>query len=447
MTQSPGSAKLALILRRRGRTVAIVAAAAAVIGVAWVARMPSVYQARTVLRIDDPRPARDYVAPTIVEPSGERLKSRRLGFIARPLVAQAAEAAGLLSPAAAGTAREAALDALVARVDARMEGEDAFVVTFQDGDPARARAFLAALADGYVAARARESAELARRTATFFEDEVAALRPRLLDAELAVERFRLEHYGALPEQLESNLRLLEETQLEAHSTVGSLDAAQARRQTVLAEARSPLRRQEEEAARAVTAARARYAPGSAEVRNLEAELERVRAERRRDERDLEKRTRRGPELTAVDAEIARARGRLDALAGREAELRGRIEATVANGDELARRTIDRDLLRERLRSLVGKHEEAALAAALESDVAGRARVAIVEPAWAGTAPVAPAKPFYAAVALCVALALALGVGWLLEATDRRVRSVDDVRAVAGELPVLGVVPRLDGGSS
>lgn len=437
-----GFDRLLGIVRRRRWPVAAVAVLAAAVGLWWVKRLPPTYRARAVLRLDDPRPGRDYVASTVNEPTGERLRSRRLSFLARPLVERAAEETGLVARAAAGPTRDRALDAITTRLDARQEGEDAFVLTFDDPDPARARAFLGALAGAYAEWHAHETARRAAATAAFFEREVEALRPRVLEAEARVERYRAEHYGALPEQLEANLRVLDETQAEAHSVRISLDAALARRQVILSEAQSPLRRQEEEIARTLSLARARYAPGSGEVRSLEAELERVRAERHRDERSLARAARRSPELRAAERDAERLRARLDELAAREAELRARVEAASHHAEVLARLGLERDVLRERLRTLVAKHEEAALAAALESDVAGRARVAVVEPAWVAAAPVKPAKPFLGALVLAAAAALALAVGWLLDATDRRVRSVDDVRLVAGDVPLLGVVPPL-----
>lgn len=434
--------RLSLILSRRWRPMAGVAAIGTIAGVLLVASLPPAYQARAVVRIDDPRPSPAYVAPTIAEPVDQRLRSRRIAFLARPIVEAAAERAGLLRAGSVPARREAIIDAAAARLDARPEGDDTFVLTFVDEDPVKARAFLQALVEIYAARRAGEAAHLAAATAGFFGRELDALRPRVALAEAAVERFRLERYGALPDQLEANLRMLEETRIEAHSIRGSVDAALARRQALLLDAESPLRRQEEDAARAVTSARGRYAAESAEVRNLEAELARVRAERRHEERELQRRAGRGGLVRAADAEIARGRALLEALETREATLTARIAETARNGEALAVIALDRDLLRDRLRILLARHEEAALAATLEADIAGGARTAVVEPAWVASAPVRPARSFLCGLAVAAAVALAIAVGWLLDVADRRVRTVDDLRRIAGDVVLLGVVPPL-----
>ena len=53
------------------------------------------YKASAVIRAGEVQPAKEYVAPTVAEQMGERLKSLRLSVMARPLVAEAANKLGL----------------------------------------------------------------------------------------------------------------------------------------------------------------------------------------------------------------------------------------------------------------------------------------------------------------------------------------------------------------
>lgn len=440
MMEDTGLARLLQIARRRRAPVALAAGVVAVLGAFWVITRPALHRARAVVRIDDPQPARDYVAPTVKEPAGERLRSRRLGFLARPIVESAARRAGYLKSTRFD---ERILEDLATRLDARQEGEDTFIITFEDAAPGRAQAFLAALIEAHGRERAREMTERARATAEVFDREVTALRPRVALAEAQVERFRLNHFGALPDQLEANLRLLDELRDSVHSLMASLDAAKDRRRVVLQEALSPLARQEEEVARALSEARARYKPGSREAMSLQAELERVRSERAAMNPG---RGRVRAELDAIDRDIARTRGRIDALAAREQELQRRVEAVAENGEALARLTLERDLLRGRLGLLVTKHEEASLATALEEQVAGHTRAITVEPPWVTTAPVGPGKIVLGLLVLAVAMAAGLALGFLLDGADRRVREASDVRRLLGaEVRILGTVPRFQAG--
>lgn len=444
MTEEVGFSRLAGILRRRTWPVAIVAIATAATGLLIVKQLPKTYQARAVMRINDPHPPHDYVVSTVNEPN-DRLKSRRLTFLARPVVLDAAMRSGMIAADASEAEQDAAAASIEGRLDARQDGEDTFVITFQDGDPARAQAFLDALTRAYVEQRSKENADHASQTSSFFAKQVEELRPRVARAEADVEKFRTRHYGELPEQLDANLRVLDQVQLEAHSVRTSLDSTLTRRITFLTDINSPIRHEEEEAARALTNARARYAADSPEVKNLEAELQRVRQERRADEADLKSQARHSPELAAMQVETASLLGRLDELAAKELELRAKIDGASKTAEELAKLSLDRDILRDHLKTLEQKAEEAALASALESDVAGHARISVVEPAFASAESVKPAKPFLASLAVAIALVLALGLGWALDAADGRVRTPADVKLLTGDLPLLGVVPRLPRG--
>jgi uncharacterized protein involved in exopolysaccharide biosynthesis len=440
MKHETGMARLFAVIRRRRWPVVVTALATAAVGLYLVKSLVPLYEARAVVRIDDPRPARDYVPPLTTEPDADRLKSTRLGILAQPLIAEAAEKVRLIAPDAKDRPRRLLLT--TARVDARQEGEDIFVVTFQDEDPARARAFLDALIAGYAQHRAAEQSGRAAATAMYLAGEVEALRPRVAKAEAALERARTERYGALPEQLEANLRVLDDNEMSVHALISSLDAAQARRRDILADVQSPLRHQEEAVARDLSAARTRYAANAPEIQNLEAELARVRNERASDEGSAARRLASSAELRAANEQVKLLQGQIADLQKRDDELRAHIAAAAKNGEQLATLALDRDVLRERLKTLVGKHEEAALAAGLEAGVSGRARVTVVEPPWTPPTPAKPAKPLFGLAALALAVLLGLGVGFLLDALDKRVLAVEDVRALTGDLPLLGVVPRL-----
>jgi uncharacterized protein involved in exopolysaccharide biosynthesis len=435
MNKPVGLARVVAVIRRRKWPVAVITLAVAAAGLYYVMHLPPVWQARAVVRIDDPHPAKDYVAPIVMEPDAERLKGARLGFLATPVLTEAGNAIGMSARAVAG---------IGARLDARMEGIDTYVLTYEDADAGRARAFLGALTEAYTARRAREAAIRAQATAAFFDREVDSLRPRVAEMDARVGTFRGEHYGALPDQLDASLRLIEQTDLMAHTISESLDLAQGRRRDLIADIYSPLRHQEEEIAKDLSLARTRYTADSPEVKRLTEELERVRVDRESDEGLAARRLRGSAELKALDQQIAHLGDELAGLREREADLRAKVQEVAHNTDELARMTLDRDVLRDRLKILVGKQEEATLAAAMEAGEAGRARVNIVEPAWVGSSPVKPSRALYGMFALALAAMCGLGAGAGLDALDKKVRSGDDVRERATALPlaILGTVPRI-----
>lgn len=440
MMHEMGWARVRGVVKRRRWPVVFTTLLAVGVGLLIVKSLPPVYQARTVVRINDPRPSREYVQPIVSEPDGERLKSARLGFLAQPVVALAADKVGLLP--AGGIERARALAQVTSRLDARMEGEDTFVVTFEDRDAERARAFLAALVEIHAARGSAELGERAQRTAAYMLAQVEELRPRVADAEATVEKYRLTHYGSLPDQLEANLRVLDDNEMTTHALITSLDAAESRRRDVLGDAQSPLRQQEEQVARDLSTARARYAANAPEIQTLEKELARVRDDRLSDESIASRRVRESSEMRNITDQITRLKAQIGERRDRSAELGKRIDGAAKNGEVIARLALERDVLRDRFKQLVTKHEEAQLAAGLEVGVAGPARSSVIEPAWASANPVKPSKPLLALVALAAAVLLGLAVGFTIDTLDRRVLAADDVRALTGQLPILAVVPHL-----
>src|SRR6478735_10142831 len=77
----------------RRRKIPIIATMVGVLGIgaAIIYQVEPGYKASAVIRIAEVQPAKEYVAPTVAEQIGERLKSLRLAVMARPVVTEAAE--------------------------------------------------------------------------------------------------------------------------------------------------------------------------------------------------------------------------------------------------------------------------------------------------------------------------------------------------------------------
>ena len=121
-----------------------------------------------------------------------------------------------------------------------------------------------------------------------------------------MREFKTKHYGALPEQQESNLRTLDQTTMELNIQSTNLDMDQERRRTLLAAAMSPLRHQEETLAGELYEAQTKYTSDNPEVKKIRAEYESVHAQRLEDEKGLNDKVRRNnPELSALEGEIGR----------------------------------------------------------------------------------------------------------------------------------------------
>jgi uncharacterized protein involved in exopolysaccharide biosynthesis len=434
-----GIAKLRGVIRRR--KIPVLAALIGVLGVcaAIISQIEPGYKASAVIRAAEVQPAKEYVAPTVAEQIGERLKSLRLAVMARPIVAEAARELELFkrwpkkSP-------EKIVDEMRERMDVKLEGEDTYLLTYADADPERARAVVNAVAGAFMKEQADRRQMIATATTQALSDEVESLKPQLGEAEKQVRDFKIAHYGALPEQQEANLRTLDQTTMELNIATTNLDFDQERRRAILASALSPLRHHEEVLAGQLYDARTKYTEENPEVQRIAREYDRVFQARVSEEKDLQSKTRKNnPELMALEGEIARSKAIVQGLRDRQSEVRRRVEATARNGQSLAQMQTTHDGLKEKYSATLSRLRDAELAERIEGGLA-QLRFDLIEGASVPTQAASPNRPLLAAGALALAIVLAIGLGFALDAADTSLRDPEQLRAWAPSLPILASIP-------
>src|SRR5207302_1153103 len=90
-----GMARLRGVIRRRRLPIMGTMVGALVLAFSIIIGLRPGYKASAVIRVLESQPAKEYVAPTVAEQVGERLKSLRLAVMARPIVMQAAAELGV----------------------------------------------------------------------------------------------------------------------------------------------------------------------------------------------------------------------------------------------------------------------------------------------------------------------------------------------------------------
>ncbi len=439
-----GWARVVGVLRRRRLPIAAVAAAVLAVGALVVARLPSAYRASAVVRAVEAQPAKEYVAPTMMEPVGERLKTERLQVMARPILVATAQALDL--PAKLHQPLDEVVDDMRARMEVKVEGEDTFLLSYEDRDPERARAVVDAVAARFMADQLQRRQEVAKATVAAIQGELTALRPQLDALEDKVRDFKLSHYGALPEQQESNLRALDQATMEVDIQSTNLDLENERRRQLLAAAMSPLRHQEDILETALHDAKTRYTPDHPEVKRIAAELQALHDQRLSDENELRGAMHKhNPELLALDGEIRKTESLIAGLRQRQADVRKRVDETAKNAQALARLSTDFEVVKTRYQAALGRLHEAELASGLEQGLRPY-RYRLVEGAATPRIAVRPNRPLWALGVLAAAVALALALGFALDRRDRRIHEVVEAEALAPSGKVLACIPDLDADS-
>ena len=436
-----GLAKLRGVVRRRKLPILGTMAGALLVSSAFLIGIRPQYKASAVIRALESQPAKEYVAPTVIEQLGERLKSLRLGVMSRPIVTRAATELDL------PRGRHESLDELVedmrSRMDVKLEGEDTFLLTYSDANPERAKAVVNRVAELFMKDQASKREEIASSTVDALRNEVDELQPQLDSADKAVRDFKLKHYGALPEQIEGNLRTLDQTTMELNIQSTNVDLDQERRRQILAAALSPLRHHEEVLSQQYYDTRTRYTEDHPETLRVRAELDRLHEQRVLDEKDLYAKARRNnPELIALDHEIGRAQSIVSGLRTRQSEVRSRVDETAKNGQELASLMITYEGLRDKVSSTRGRLRDSELAVQIERSLSSH-RFDLVEAAVAPSHAASPNRPLMAGGALILSLLLGLGIGFALDLQDTSVRDPGQLVDCAGGIPVLTAIPRFE----
>jgi uncharacterized protein involved in exopolysaccharide biosynthesis len=441
MISEHGIERIRGVLRRRRLSVAATAAVVLAIAGFSIAKLERMYKASAVLRVLESQPSKDYVAPSVTEQLGERLKTLRLAVMSRPILLRVVDELGL--ERALGRPREALAEEMRARMDVKVEGEDTFLLTYEDADAPRAEQVVNHVAAGFIADQVERRQQVATATERALAVEVARLRPELDHAESAVREFKLAHYGSLPEQQEENLRTLDQTTMEINIQATNLDIDEERRRQLLLGAMSTMRHQEDLLATALHEALTKYTPEHPEVRRIQSELGHVRELRLDDEKRLRANAESHPELMALGNAITRAQALLGGLRRRQVEVRTRLAATARNGQELAALSVDLEAVRARYHGAIGKLHEAELATGVERNLRGL-RYETVESAARPRQPVRPNRPLLAAGALVLAALCGIGMGFARDFADTSMHSPEEVAAVAGRpIEVLACVPDLD----
>jgi polysaccharide chain length determinant protein (PEP-CTERM system associated) len=446
---------------------------------------PNRYRSETVILVVPQRIPENYVRSTVTSRIEDRLQSIGQQILSRTYLEKIILDFNLYAEARKAGVMENIVDAM-RQNDIKVEPVkgDAFRISYVSGDPQKAMQVTDRLASLFIDANRRDREVLADGTNQFLENQLEESRRRLAEHEKKVEEYKRRYSGELPTQVESNLQLIQNTQLQVQALIESIDRDRDRR-LVLERSIADLTAADPRVERPAQAAAAPGAPpvldelatARRSLRELELRLtaehpDVVRAKRQ--VRDLEAKAATvsmpapapppAPSAAAAAAPVATdpaRQGRVRNLqaeidnldrqiAAREAEekrLRGvistyqaRVEAAPTRESDLIELTRDYTTLQQVYTSLLTKREDSKVAANLERRQAGE-QFRILDPARVPERPFSPNRMRMNIMGAFAGLALGLGLAALLEYRDTTLRTDDDVVTSIG-LPVLAMIPMM-----
>jgi protein tyrosine kinase modulator len=430
-------------VRRRWKTVALVAGGVLVLSALVILRLPNVYTARALVMVEPFTPHPDLVAP-VIDPQdlASKVKSVRESIYARSVMAPAIEELKLY-PKAREKGLDEALTQFRADTEVHAEGDNSFSITVKGPDPEVAAKAANRLAELYIEGNLQVRAGQVARTRDIITSKLGDMQRQLAASQAKVTAFKAAHADELPElleqryhqrdeltkqlELESNFRqeaqrridLLGTTPFGKDTEVGRLEERHDDLRAKLAAAQSTL-----------LADHPDIAVLQREVAANDARL--AEARQRASANDLEQRR--------MTAAIERGQKRISAMQADEAKLDKLIAATPLVQGQLGELTSDVDMLKAKTTQLVAKKAEAEITAELEAK-SGPSEYRVLESAQPGTTPASPNRSQYLMLALLASLALGAAAAMGKELSDRSLRTETEVGG-ALSLPVLACIPQL-----
>ncbi len=468
-----------VVARRRKWLIALPCALFALVTAIATSYMPNRYRADTLILVVPQRVPESYVRSTVTSRIEDRLQSISQQILSRTRLERIIDDLGLYTVERRTAIMEDVVEQMRKEIDVEIVKGDAFRVSYVGDDPHTVMKVTERLASLFIEENLRDRELLAEGSYEFLDSQLEDARRKLVEHEKKLEAFRREYSGTLPNQVESNLQVIQNTQMRIQALNESIARDRDRRLMVeraLNEAQSG-----REAAGA--AAAAAETPGSAaqqvaqareSLRQLELRLKPEHPDVLRLRRSIvaleakaalesqqaaSAAAQAGP-LPPSPAELARQKriaGLKEEFANIDSELakkdtdekqlhdlvatyQARVDVVPTRESELVALTRDYDTLQKLYASLLTKKEDSKIAANLERRQIGE-QFKVLDPARVPEKPFSPNRTRFDIIGALLGLALGVGLTVLLEVSDSTLRTDDEV-LMALALPVLAMVPRI-----
>ncbi|HUI83749.1 MAG TPA: hypothetical protein VL240_05970 [Candidatus Binatia bacterium] len=345
----------------------------------------------------------------------------------------------------------------------------AFKITYKAPSQDIAQKVTIALTSFFVDENVRASQEQSEATTLFLDSQVRALGQQLADEEAKVRAFEAQHDGSLPQQLQSNIQILNGIQQQLQAAEAARERA-IQQQTYLSSVQSQYQNmsdsaivptsidQQLDSARASLAAlQARYTDDHPDVRKLKetiASLEKLKkdmANEARNNMETENATpaqvQAGMPLVQLktqmkinNIEIQEINQKIQRLEQTGQVYQARLNATPAVEAEMGDMVRDFGNMKKEYQELLAKKQQSALATSLEKQQQG-AQFRIIDPPSLPDKPYFPDRFKFSLGAIGAGFALAILFGFGSEFMDDRIRG-EQALTEATDLPILAEIPAL-----
>ena len=455
-------------------------------GVSWI--LPSVYRSATLILVEQPTVPSQYVVPNIATDNlQDRLQSITQQILSRTRLLRIIQNQNLYARSRQRLTEDEVVEQMRKDIEIELVHDrdqlTAFNVYYSSNDPHVAQQVTKELTNLFISENLEARQEQSENTTQFLETHLEEARKSLSEQEERVRRFKDEHLGDLPGQLQSNLQILIGLQGQLGGEQGALDRARQQNvylESLLGQYRSvqrskpadtssmglPALDQELDTLKSRLAdLRSRYTERHPDVRKVKEQIANAEKMKRQIGEDLKVRaaasatedSSTGPKSEAAiremspmaelesqlkvnRIEIANRERALDELKARIAEYQLRLNREPVREQQLADLTRNYDQSRANYESLLKKRNDSELATSLELRQQGE-HFRILDPPSLPVKPHSPDRLKLSIIGLFVGLLAGVGVSAGAEMIDDRLYSEKQLKdllpvEVMSEIPMI-----------
>jgi succinoglycan biosynthesis transport protein ExoP len=345
----------------------------------------------------------------------------------------------------------------------------AFKISYKAPDASAAQKVTIALTSFFVDENVRASQEQSEATTLFLDSQVRGLGETLADEESKLRAFEAQHDGSLPQQLQSNIQILNGLQQQMQAAQATKERA-IQQQTYLNSVQSQYQNmsdssvvptsidtQLDNARASLAAMEAHYTDDHPDVRKLKetiAAMEKLKKDMAAEARDNMESDNATPaqvqagiplaqlktQMKMNKMEIEQANQQIQRLQQQAQVYQARLNATPAVEAEMGDMMRDFGNMKKEYTELLAKKQQSALATSLEKQQQG-AQFRIIDPPSLPDKPAFPDRFKFSLGAIGAGFALAILFGFGAEFLDDRIRG-EQALTEAVDLPILAEIPAL-----
>ena len=469
------------ILRRRMWYIIIPFVLVAIGAVVYVIIAPREYKASTLVLVTPQRVPEAFIPSTVTSRIDERLQSIAQEVMSRTRLEQIMVELKLYEKERKSLSQEEVVALMQKNIKVELptkkEEKGYFTISFIGANPTVVTTVANRLSSLFIEENLKIREQQAVGTTEFLATELSSSKTKLDAMETAIAQYKRKYMGELPEQRDTNLKLLDQLQNQFQRIGENLRAAQDRKlyiQRQLTDMQAPVKtpatettsgadtksklNQPEKPAPAEMAAsyetqrdalkkaledlKSKYTDSHPDVITAKKKLAAFEANKETQNPTKDPRYRElYNQLTMTDMEIKRLNNEEGDIATQINRYRARVEAMPMREQDMASLAREYQNTKDAYDRLLKKSQEAQQAENLEKRQKGE-QFKVIDPARTPEKPFSPDIPKILLIGLVAGLASGLGLAFLREQLDRSFHDAEDAELALG-LNALAIIPRIE----